>query len=217
MNFVYDPKIAAQIAAYVNYVTPVKGAQGGAREDRSRAGVEPAHLSQSRRRSRTSSSSTPKRSTTRSTSRSGRRCSARKAFLTWGSSTGIAPPSMRCSRRASPGSCCSSSSRSATWATSRCSSGTFPDYTFTWAFVELPGRDLGLPGAADPVVRLRRDRDGHRARVQLPARVLDRVQGGPVEERLPGPRDRAVLRHLPDPHDRLADDPRGRGLRARTS
>ena len=27
MNFVYDPKIAAQIAAYVNYVTPVKGAQ----------------------------------------------------------------------------------------------------------------------------------------------------------------------------------------------
>ena len=27
MNFVYDPVIAAQIAAYVNYVTPVKGAQ----------------------------------------------------------------------------------------------------------------------------------------------------------------------------------------------
>jgi spermidine/putrescine transport system substrate-binding protein len=27
MNFVYDPTIAAQIAAYVNYVTPVKGAK----------------------------------------------------------------------------------------------------------------------------------------------------------------------------------------------
>ena len=27
MNSVYDPTIAAQIAAYVNYVTPVKGAQ----------------------------------------------------------------------------------------------------------------------------------------------------------------------------------------------
>jgi spermidine/putrescine transport system substrate-binding protein len=27
MNFVYDPKVAAQIAAYVNYVTPVKGAR----------------------------------------------------------------------------------------------------------------------------------------------------------------------------------------------
>ena len=25
MNFVYDPKIAAQIAAYVNYICPVKG------------------------------------------------------------------------------------------------------------------------------------------------------------------------------------------------
>ena len=27
MNFVYDPQVAAQIAAYVNYVTPVKGAR----------------------------------------------------------------------------------------------------------------------------------------------------------------------------------------------
>jgi spermidine/putrescine transport system substrate-binding protein len=27
MNFVYDPKIAAQIAAYINYVCPVKGAK----------------------------------------------------------------------------------------------------------------------------------------------------------------------------------------------
>jgi spermidine/putrescine transport system substrate-binding protein len=27
MNFVYEPKVAAQIAAYVNYITPVKGAK----------------------------------------------------------------------------------------------------------------------------------------------------------------------------------------------
>jgi spermidine/putrescine transport system substrate-binding protein len=27
MNSVYDPAVAAQIAAYVNYVTPVKGAK----------------------------------------------------------------------------------------------------------------------------------------------------------------------------------------------
>ena len=27
MNYVYDPEIAAQIAAYVNYVTPVVGAK----------------------------------------------------------------------------------------------------------------------------------------------------------------------------------------------
>ena len=34
MNFVYDPKIAAQIEDYVNYICPVKGADRGAREDR---------------------------------------------------------------------------------------------------------------------------------------------------------------------------------------
>jgi spermidine/putrescine transport system substrate-binding protein len=32
MNFVYDPKIAAQIAAYINYVSPVKGAKEEARK-----------------------------------------------------------------------------------------------------------------------------------------------------------------------------------------
>jgi spermidine/putrescine transport system substrate-binding protein len=44
MNFVYDPKIAAQIAAYVAYVPPVKGTQEALGEDRSRAGEEPARL-----------------------------------------------------------------------------------------------------------------------------------------------------------------------------
>ena len=32
MNFVYDPKIAAQIAAYVNYITPVNGAKAEAQK-----------------------------------------------------------------------------------------------------------------------------------------------------------------------------------------
>jgi spermidine/putrescine transport system substrate-binding protein len=27
MNYVYDPKVAAKLAAYINYVTPVKGAK----------------------------------------------------------------------------------------------------------------------------------------------------------------------------------------------
>ena len=27
MNYFYDPEVAAKIAAYVNYVTPVKGVQ----------------------------------------------------------------------------------------------------------------------------------------------------------------------------------------------
>ena len=44
MNFVYDPKIAAQIAAYVNYVTPVKGAREAlAKTDPGDSG-EPADL-----------------------------------------------------------------------------------------------------------------------------------------------------------------------------
>ena len=50
MNFVYDPKIAAQIANYVYYVSPVKGADGGDREARPGGGEEPAALPAGRRR-----------------------------------------------------------------------------------------------------------------------------------------------------------------------
>ena len=32
MNYVYDPEVAAQIAAYVNYVTPVEGDEGDPRD-----------------------------------------------------------------------------------------------------------------------------------------------------------------------------------------
>ena len=49
MNFVYDPKIAAQIAAYVAYVPPVKGTQEEIAEDRSGAGEEPARVPDGRR------------------------------------------------------------------------------------------------------------------------------------------------------------------------
>ena len=38
MNFVYDPKIAAQISAYVDYMPPVKGA----REELAKTDPEPA-------------------------------------------------------------------------------------------------------------------------------------------------------------------------------
>ena len=53
----------------------------------------------------------------------------------------------------------------------------------------------------------------HRARDQLPARVLDRVPRRALEEPLPARDHRAVLRHVPDPDARLADDP----LRPRAS
>ena len=46
---------------------------------------------------------------------------------------------------------------------------------------------------------------------QLPARVLDRVPRRTVEEPLPAPDHRPVLRHVPDPDARLADDARRPG------
>ena len=50
MNFVYDPKIAAQIANYVYYVSPVEGRRGGDREARRGGGEEPAALPAGRHR-----------------------------------------------------------------------------------------------------------------------------------------------------------------------
>ena len=44
MNFVYDPVVAAQIAAYVNYVTPVKGAKEELAKTRSGDREQPADL-----------------------------------------------------------------------------------------------------------------------------------------------------------------------------
>jgi spermidine/putrescine transport system substrate-binding protein len=42
MNFVYDPEQAAQITAWVGYVSPVEGVREALDGDRSRAGREPA-------------------------------------------------------------------------------------------------------------------------------------------------------------------------------
>ena len=44
MNSVYDPAVAARIAAYVNYVTPVKEAKERLREDGSRNRQQHADL-----------------------------------------------------------------------------------------------------------------------------------------------------------------------------
>ena len=37
MNYYYDPEVAAQLAAWVNYICPVAGRRGGDGEDRRRA------------------------------------------------------------------------------------------------------------------------------------------------------------------------------------
>ncbi len=63
MDFVYDPKIAAQLTAYINYVSPVEGRQGGAREDRS--GASPRTSSCSRTWPRRTTSTRSRRRTRR--------------------------------------------------------------------------------------------------------------------------------------------------------
>ena len=80
---------------------------------------------------------------------------------------------------------------------------------------QLLGRDHELPDAARPLVRVRGDRDRDRARSSLSARVLDRLPRRALEEPLAARDHRAVLRHLPDPHARLGDDPRRPGARRR--
>ena len=58
------------------------------------------------------------------------------------------------------------------------------------------------------------DRHAARAAHRLPARVRDRVPRRPLQEPAARPRRRAVLHELPDPHARVEDDPRRRGLRS---
>ncbi len=44
MNYVYDPQVAAKIADYVNYLSPVKGVKEVLRQDRPGRGQQPADL-----------------------------------------------------------------------------------------------------------------------------------------------------------------------------
>ena len=122
MNFVYDPKIAAEIDGYVNYICAVVGRGQGAAEDRSRRGENPlifptpAMLKQLHQFD-------PKALFNPDYKRSGRSCSApepRAAACTWLR----APPAPRLTpyllwRRGSRSSRSSSWSRSASSATSR--------------------------------------------------------------------------------------------------
>ena len=212
MNFVYDPKVAAKLAAYINYVTPVKGAKEElAKTDPETANnqlifpteetlsqvhlIDPAALKNSE--------------LPRAVAGRARRLTARH----WASST-VTAGSRRtsCSRRGWRGWRCSSSSRSGSSPTSRSQSGTFDvGLRVRLGLGQLLGRAPALPRAAHPVARLRGARDGVRAPHQLPARVLDRVPRRALEEPPPGHDHRPVLRHVPDQDARVADDPRRRG------
>ena len=72
IDYYYDPAVMAQVAAWVNYIAPGQGHQGGARQDRPRARRQPAHRADgrgARRGRRSSAASAPprRRSTTSST------------------------------------------------------------------------------------------------------------------------------------------------------
>ncbi len=69
MNFFYDPKIAAEVTAYVNYITPVKRDEGSDREDRPDVRRESARLPDRPSCSRIYTSTAPRRSRTSSTRR----------------------------------------------------------------------------------------------------------------------------------------------------
>ena len=73
MNFVYDPKIAAKIAAYINYVTPVKGAKEEMAKTDPELAANPLIFPDEETLSQGRRTSTRRRSRTRTTSSSGRR------------------------------------------------------------------------------------------------------------------------------------------------
>ena len=90
-------------------------------------------------------------------------------------------------------------------------SGVFPDFEFTWEFSNFSDaisryheqliRSFVYAGLATVVCLA----------AGLSARLLDRVQGGPVAEPLPALHRRAVLRHVPGADARLAEHPRRPG------
>ena len=86
-------------------------------------------------------------------------------------------------------------------------------YTFTGPG-QLLGRDLDATTSSSCA---RSSTPGSRRSIalarQLPARLLDRLPRRPLEEPAPAAGHRAVLRHVPDPDARLADDPLRQRLR----
>ena len=72
MNFAYEPEVQADIAAFVNYVTPVDGRQGDPRRSAIRRWPRTRSSSPTRSSSRTATRSRSRRATTRTSRRSRR-------------------------------------------------------------------------------------------------------------------------------------------------
>ena len=213
MDFVYDPKIAAQIEAYVNYICPVEGAKEEMTKLDPEIANEPADLPDEETLSNVKifDADALNNEDYKKKFAGGRRRLGRMTFLhrhRWAD----AVPAARC-RAGVPGAVLRRPART-TWRTRRCRRASLElGYAFDWAWANYKDAISTVPHAVPPLAPVRGDRDAGRARHQLPARVLHRVPRRALEEPAAAPGHRAVLRHVPDPHARVADDPRRRGLR----
>ena len=89
--------------------------------------------------------------------------------------------------------------------------GALPALRVHVGVLELLERRQRLPRATDPLVPLCRHRDGRLPRARVSARVLDRISGRSVAEPLPPLHHRAVLRHVPRADAGVAEHPRRPG------
>ena len=217
MNFVYDPKIAAQIEAYVNYVWPVKGAK----EELAKIDPELAE--------NTLIFPTTRRS--RHVHHLRREGADNQDYIErWQTLLGVSerggdvpapPPEARrrtcCSRRGSPGSRSSSSSRSGS---SRYQS--LAVAARSTSATRSPGRrattgtrssTTASSSSARSITRA--SRPCSRSSLSYPLAYWIAFRGGRWKNLLLLFDRRAVLRHLPDPDARVAVDPRRPGARRR--
>ena len=201
MDFVYDPKIAAQIEAYVNYICPVEGAKDEMLkiDPRSRTTIS---SSPTRRRSRRSRSSTRKRPTTGNTRSSSRRSSAPRMLRREAGASAtderVAVSVFHRHRWLTPYLLLAPGLAFLAFFfliptyylgnTSLQSGDLFDGYVFTWAWENYRNAISSYDAPVHSLARVRGRRNRGRVPDQLPARVLDRVSRGAVEEPAPAPR-----------------------------
>ncbi len=213
MNFVYDPKIAAEIDGYVNYICAVLGADKVLAEDRSRRGEEPPDLPDAG----DAEAVAPVRP--EGALQPGLQAEVAEAA----GSLSPAPPRAR-----------GSVLHRHRWLTpylllapglaflalfflvplgflghQSLETQNPIDFTnsFNWAWHNYSDALTTYHTQLRPFVRVRGNRDRDRAPAQLSARVLDRVPRRTLEEPVPADDHRPILRHLPDPDARVGDDP----------
>ena len=213
IDYVYQPEVQAPIEAYVNYICPVNGAKEVIAKTRQGARREPADLP---------GQGLPRQHAHLPGAEAGGGARAerrvpegdRRVGAGAGGLARCRPGSERrhcrtcCSSRGSGGCCCSSRSRWSTWRSSR--SRPAPStrgFQLTWEFSNYTNalkdyneqfiRSFEYAGLATLIALL----------IGYPLAYVIAFRGGQLAERAAAPGDRAVLRHVPDPHALVGDDP----------